>query len=834
MSLTIKTYVALSFLCFCSLAGIAQSSKPITITNGSSAGAFPLVKGKSAAPVWIDANEAEVVSIAANCFSNDVKSITGVTPGVVKNEMPSPYAVIAGTIGHSKMIDAMIANHQLNVSKVKGQWETFSISVVDAPTAVINKALVIVGSDRRGTAYGLFELSRMMGVSPLVWWADVAPEHHDEIYVNPGNSIVGPPSVKYRGIFINDEDWGMQPWAAKNMDKAIKDIGPNTYAHIFELLLRLKANYIWPAMHPCTKAFWFYKEDPIVADRYAIVLGASHCEPILRNNVFEWADNYEAEYGQKPGEWRYDLNHDQILNYWQTRATEAAKIDAVYTVGMRGIHDGSMPGPKDKKEKVKLLESVITDQRSMLAKTDAKPADAIPQIFCPYKEVLDLYQAGMKLPEDITICWADDNHGYIRQVSNPTEQKRSGGSGVYYHFSYWGAPHDFLWLSSVSPTLTSYEMSKAYQFGADKVWVFNVGDLKPAEMEIQFAMDLAWDIKKWTPEKAHEYPKAWAAETFGNEFAEPIAKIKAEYYRLAASAKPEHVDVVSFSEAEADKRLADYAQLNKDAEELSQKIPANLQDAYFELILYPVKGATLMNEKIFYAKKSLLDMHDKDLYASKSKAAYNTIKELTKKYNEQIAGGKWNGIMSDHPRDQKVFTMPPTTETMAQNDPSKPLSSPVLDPWAAAAKTIIPASQYSSKKDADGTHIETISGLGISNNAVTIMPLVEKSYADNIKAAPFVDYKVNLTEGDNSISVKCLPTFKLYNGLELRYAISVNGEEPQVVNIHAAADTKAWSPNVLRGYSVGQTTHKVSKAGEGTVRIYLLDPGVVLSQVEVQ
>lgn len=838
MSLKFKFYIVCSILCICSLAGIAQSNKPISISNSASVTAFPLVQGKQAAAIFIDKADAEVVSIAANCFSKDVQSVTGVLPVVNNNNSVSGVAVIAGTIGHSKLIDGLISQHKINIDKVKNQWETFSISVVSNPTPALKQALVITGSDRRGTAYGFFELSRMIGVSPLVWWADVVPRHHDEIYVNPGNSIVGPPSVKFRGIFINDEDWGMQPWAAKNMDKDIRDIGPNTYAHIFELLLRLKANYIWPAMHPCTKAFWFYKENPVVADRYAIVLGASHCEPILRNNVFEWADNYQNEYGQKPGEWRYDLNRDQILNYWQTRAIEAAKIDAVYTVGMRGIHDGSMPGPKDKKEKVKLLETVITDQRNLLAKTDNKPADAIPQIFCPYKEVLDLYQMNMKLPDDITICWADDNHGYIRQVSNPAEQKRSGGSGVYYHFSYWGAPHDFLWLSSVSPTLTSYEMSKAYRFGADKVWVFNVGDLKPAELEIQFAMDLAWDIKKWAPEKAHEYPKSWAAETFGAEFAEPIAHIKAEYYRLAASAKPEHVDVVSFSEAEADKRLADYTQLNKAAEELSHKIPAALQDAYFELILYPVKGAALMNEKIFYAKKSELGMMapnggNRNLDVEiKVKDAFLKIKELTKHYNEQIAGGKWNGIMSDHPRDQKIFAMPVLPSQ--NNVQLKNLQDVSQTLWARAAVLTIPANQYTNKKDADGTHIETIAGLGISNEAVTVMPLVEKSYADNIKAAPYVEYKANLTQGDNTISVKCLPTFKLYNGMGLRYAISVNGDAPQVVDISARADTKEWAPNVLRGYSIGQTKHQVAKSGEGTIRIYLLDPSVVLSQVEIQ
>jgi len=847
MFLNSKIYITLINLCFIALTGIAQN---IGVSHTASTSAFPLVKAKQAPAIYIDKADAEVVSIAATCFSRDIHSVTGVQPAIQNVQTPSSgYAVIGGTIGSSKLIDQLIANHKIDISKVKGQWETFSISVVNMPLPGVKQALVIAGSDRRGTAYGFFELSRMIGVSPLVWWADVTPQHHDQLYITPGTSIVGPPSVKFRGIFINDEDWGMQPWAAKNMDKDIKDIGPNTYAHIFELLLRLKANYIWPAMHPCTKAFWYYKENPVVADRYAIVLGASHCEPILRNNVFEWADNYENEYGQKPGEWRYDVNHDQILNYWQTRATEAARIDAVYTVGMRGIHDGSMPGPKDKKEKVKLLENVIADQRAMLAKTDAKPADAIPQIFCPYKEVLDLYQDHMKLPDDITICWADDNHGYIRQVSNPTEQKRSGGSGVYYHFSYWGAPHDFLWLSSVSPTLTSYEMSKAYQFGADKVWVFNVGDLKPAELEIEFAMDLAWDIKKWAPEKAHEYPKAWAAETFGAAFAEPIAHIKAEYYRLAASAKPEHIDAVSFTEAEANQRLTDYEKLSNEAEALAKKIPASLQDAYFELILYPVKGADLMNQKILYAKKSLLSSYllgdsfygnnSSDAYkkiqkevsedVQKAKNAFEQIHVLTQKYNEQIAKGKWNGIMSDHPRDQKVFKMP-----RISLDALKQTKSEDIEVWPKQPKFVIPASQYSTKKDADGTHIEAITGLGINNNAVTVMPITQKSYADNIQAAPYVEYKANLTEGENNIAVKCLPTFKLYSGMDLRYAISVNGDTPQVVDINAKADTKEWAPNVLRGYSVGQTKHQVAKAGEGTVRIYLLDPSVVLSQIELQ
>lgn len=828
-----KLFCALIVLICLGLQSIAQNgSSKLIVVNTYTNNAFPLVKAKQAADIYIDVADAEVVHIAAECFSKDIKTVTGVAAAIHNDgAKPLAYAVIAGTIGHSKLIDQLISDHKISPTQVKGKWETFSISVVDNPFAGVKQALVITGSDRRGTAYGFFELSRMMGVSPLNWWADVTPKHKDEVYITQGNSIVGPPSVKFRGIFLNDEDWGLQPWSAKNMDKDIKDIGPNTYTRIFELLLRLKANYIWPAMHPCTKAFWYYKENPIVADKYAIILGASHCEPILRDNVFEWADNYENEFGQKPGEWRYDVNKQQIYPYWEARVKESAKMDAVYTVGMRGIHDGSMPGPKSRPEKVKLLENIITDQREMLSKDIRKPANTIPQIFCPYKEVLDLYQANMKLPDDITIVWADDNYGYVRQVSNPTEQKRSGGSGVYYHLSYWGAPRDYLWLSSISPSLISYELSKAYQFGANKVWIINVGDIKPAEMEAQFSMDLAWNINSWKPENASGYAKAWAAETFGNEFAEPIAHIKNEYYRLAAAAKPEHADAVTFTEAEIDQRLADYQKIRTEAEALSQKIPATLQDAYFELILYPVKGACLMNEKVFYAKKSIL-LHNSGKQteaiadAQKAKNAYQQIKAITQQYNETIVHGKWNGIMSDHPRNQKFFNMPPTAETLKPEDSTAP--------FKPEPKLIIPANAYSSKKDASGTHIETIEGLGISDKAVTVMPLVENSYTNSIKEAPYLEYKANLAQGSNAITVKFLPTFRLYKGFGLRYAISVNNDEPQVIDVNTPSDNKLWAENILQGYSVGQTTHQVAKNGESTIRIYLLEPSLVVSQIEVQ
>ncbi|TCD05627.1 hypothetical protein EZ449_16190 [Pedobacter frigidisoli] len=794
---------------------------------------FPLAEKGKTATIYIDGRDADVVSIAADAFKNDINLLTNLSPIVKQDDQNlSACPVIIGTLGQSKFIDQLAKTGKINRSSLQGKWETFSISVIENPIKGVKRALVIAGSDRRGTAYGVFELSRMLGVSPLSWWADVKPATKKALFVTAGESLVGPPSVKYRGIFINDEDWGIQPWATKNMDTDVKDLGPKTYTKIFELLLRLKANYIWPAMHPSTKAFFYYKENPKIADKYAIVLGGSHCEPMLRNNVFEWAENFEHEYGKKPGEWRYDLNKNEMDKYWTDRVIEAKNYEAVYTVGMRGIHDGSMPGPKDKNEKVKLLGQVITDQREILSKNISSSLSSIPQIFCPYKEVLSLYQAGLKLPDDVTIVWADDNHGYVRQLSNPEEQKRSGGSGVYYHISYWGSPHDYLWLSSISPSLISYELTKAYQYKADRLWVINVGDIKPAEMETQFAMDLAWDINKWKPENAHNYAESWAAETFGKEFAKPIADIKAVYYRLGHEAKPEHMSSVNFTEEQANERLVAYEKIYNQAKNLSNKMPERLKDAYFELILYPVQGAYLMNQKILYAKKSLALAEKGDQtaldYSKKSRAAFEQIKLITKKYNEEIAGGKWNGMMDYRPRKLPVFDMPKVADTIVKKaiGQAESIKKPI----------IIKASNFDDKVAQKGSDLQNIKGLGISDSGISVYPFTTQPIQENeIATASYAVYNIDFeTEGEHSIEVKCLPTQGVNNGIKVRYAISVNGDQPQIINVSPASENNIWKLNVLQGYASGITKHQITKTGKSVIKVYLLDPGVVINQLEIK
>jgi len=814
----------------------AQSQSELRVSNTYTPNTFPLVTAKGSATLYVDAKEAPVVHIAANAFAQDVAMVTGKQP-IVQATVKTGTPVLIGTIGHSALIDQLISNKKLHVDSIKDKWEAFQLTVVNQPIPGMQQALCIIGSNERATAFGVFELSRLIGVHPFYWWADITPEHKDALYLTKGNKIYGSPSVKYRGIFLNDEDWGLQPWAATKMDPAVKDIGPNTYRHIFELLLRLKANYIWPAMHPCTKAFYYYPEDGKLAADYDIIVGTSHCEPMMRNNVFEWAENYQHEYGQKPGEWRYDLNKNQIYTYWEDRIKQVKDYPTVVTVGMRGIHDGSMPGPKDMPGKVKLLGEVIKDQRNILTQYEGKPANEIPQIFCPYKEVLNVYNAGLQLPDDITIVWSDDNYGYIRQLPDKKEQQRSGGNGIYYHLSYWGRPQDFLWLSSVSPTLISYEMTKAWEYNAGRLWVFNVGDLKPAEAEIQFSMDLAWNVQEWQPAKAYGYTEHWATEIFGKELARPIAAIKNKYYELAAGGKPEHLGKISYTDATAMQRVKEYDAIAEEAETLLQRVPARLREAYYELILYPVKGAALLNKKVFFAGKSIaLAKQGRQAalgYATKAKEAFDGIEFITDFYNKQIAHGKWDGIMSWHPRDLDIFKMlPVATEAMVQQykdsiqAPTQAEATPVLS---------IPATDYTAKTDATNTHLETLQGLGIGGKGITTMPLDAIPVPDNdILQAPAAQYTLPLSAGRYKLRIQCLPTHDLYKGAEVKYAVAINKEAPQLVGIEAPAETAPWDKNVLNGYVQKEIPITVPDNSSGvTVTLYLPTPGIVINRLEV-
>ncbi|MDR1809370.1 MAG: glycosyl hydrolase 115 family protein [Prevotella sp.] len=821
-------------------------ASPIAVTSSPATGAFPVVSGAQAATLVVDATDEEVVTVVATAFANDVNLVTGLKP-TLANSLSTSKPVIIGTLGRSSFIDDLAAAGKIDPTKLAGKWETFLISVIDNPLSGLEQALVIAGSDPRGTAFGVFELSRMMGVSPWVWFADVLPEHKDEVYVTQGESIFGPPSVKYRGMFINDEDWGMQPWAAKKMDPGIRpngggDIGPNAHERIFEMMLRTKSNYFWPAMHNCTKAFWFYKTNPVVARKYQIALGGSHCDILLRDNEDEWRNNFATEYpGVTRGDYNWATNRQTLIRYWGDRIKESINNPAVYGIGMRGIHDSGIEGYNSDAERKAALEDLFATQRSMLRDTLGKPIDQIPQLFIPYKEVLPVYNLGLNVPDDVTIMWADDNFGYIRRLSNPTEQARTGGGGVYFHFSYWGGDngYDYLWLGGTSPAHTSFEMSKAYDLNCKTAWIFNVGDIKPQEFEYQFAMDLAWDAERWKPENAADYVLFWANETFGETLGTQIAEIKTEYFRLTSKGRAEHINWNAYSIAEMEERIAAFAELTSKVKQVEAQIPDRLKDAYFELIGYPIEATWAMNRKILGAKLSFEyaargRKADALAIALDAQQAYQLIQDLTTKYNKEIANGKWDGMMSYAPRNHSFFYDPIVVDEDAIDEGS-------VTPTTQDSVRNFDITGYAVKNN-NGKTIAEIPGLGVADDAsLTVRPLDLTAYsAGNIASAPYVEYSLPVAKGENTIQVKCFPTFPIYEGKGLRYAISIDGSTPAFVTVgngfgdgNALGENARWLTDVRRTYTLGETLYTSDADKNVSVRIYFAEPGLVLSGLSI-
>ncbi|SFU69889.1 Glycosyl hydrolase family 115 [Pustulibacterium marinum] len=632
---------------------------------------FSIVSSSTSTTIVIDKKEPKVVQIAAELLQKDILSITDQKINI--QNTVSNQCILAGTIGKSKLINELIQQQKIQVQDVQNKWETYKILMVHQPFKNVEKALVIVGSDRRGTAYGILEISRMLGVSPWEWWADVQPEKNEEISISITPKTYGEPSVKYRGVFLNDEDWGLQRWAALNFEQELGDIGPKTYAKAFELLLRLRANTIWPAMHSCTGAFYSYPENKKVADDYAIVIGTSHAEPMLSNINKEW--NHKTM-----GAYRYDTNAETIKNFFDKRAKETKNYEGMYTLAMRGEHDSPMiVETDDTKAQVTLLEKVIEDQRAILDKYHNAKVPK-PQIFVPYKEVLHYYQNGLKVPEDVTLVWTDDNYGYIRQLSNPEEQQRSGGAGVYYHTSYWGRPHDYLWLNSTNPVLLWEEMSKAYEFNARNLWILNVGDIKPHEYNMDLFLDMAWNMDSFQKSNAVQSHRiAWLTQKFGKENSQQLNALFRKNDSLSFTRRPEFMawssvePVTKANETaltqihygdEVGQRVSAYKEISENIEQLSQQIPDAQKAAFFQLVYYPLMSTANMNFKWLYAYKNQFvakqNRTSARYFAEQSALAYEAIQNDTKFFNDSISNGKWKYIMNDAPRNLPVFQKPVT------------------------------------------------------------------------------------------------------------------------------------------------------------------------------
>ncbi len=653
-----KIFVLLSLFLICRN-GIAQSGKG----NND----FILSAPHRTTTIVVSRGEKEIVNIAAKSLAKDIKDITGQQSFFNTDTRNLKGSIIViGTVTNP-LVQRL--SKKAGLADIEGKWEHFLIRVLSNEMHPSEKILLIAGSDARGTAYGVFTLSRLIGVSPWKWWADVTPHKKKELTIRDDINIEQGPSVKYRGIFLNDEDWGLRPWASKTFEPKLGNIGPKTYAKIYELLLRLKANTIWPAMHPGTTPFFDVKGNEEMARKYDIVIATAHNEPMMRDNNEEW-------HSKTMGPFNYVTNRDSVYNYWKRRVKQVAGDDNIYTLGMRGVGDSGMKGVSTLSQEVALLSRIIKDQRGLLKKYVNPDVTKVPQVFIPYKEVLPVYDHGLKVPDDVTLMWPDDNFGYIRRLSDQKERRRSGSSGIYYHISYWGSPHDYLWLSTTQPGLIYEEMKKAWNYGATRMWIVNVGDIKPAEYDIEFFMDMAWNINSIQPNTIIRHMKKWSAGLFGQKNAEAITQVKDDYYRLAFIRRPEFMGWSQvypqtpikntafrpfFDGDEIARRVNAYKELIQKVEQIKKDIPNDRKNAFFELVAYPVEGSAYMNEKFLYAQKSSLfakyQLPAANVYASLSRHAFDSIKKLTREYNT-LANGKWKYMMDMSPRNLAVFQMP--------------------------------------------------------------------------------------------------------------------------------------------------------------------------------
>lgn len=739
-----------------------------------------------------DNAEEKVVQTALKLFMRDYQSVFSASAAVDARQ----GNIIVGTVGKSPLLKAVSAD----VSALTGKKQVFLLQVLP------DGKLLVAGSDSHGTAYGIMELSRLIGVSPWEWWADVTPEKKTSFVLSAEYQTLQSPSVEYRGIFINDEDWGLMPWSSQTYEPSdIKGhIGPKTNARIFELLLRLRANTYWPAMHECTLPFFLTEGNRKVAEEYGIFIGSSHCEPMVCSAAGEWRRRGQGDYD-------YVNNSASVYKFWEDRVKEVAQQGNIYTLGMRGVHDGQMQGAKTVAEQKAVLERVLKDQRGLLQKYVNKDVTAIPQAFIPYKEVLDIYNAGLQVSDDVTLIWCDDNYGYIRHFPTAEERARKGGNGIYYHVSYWGRPHDYLWLGTFSPYLLHQQMKLAYDRGIQKMWVLNVGDIKPAEYQIELFLDMAWNIDEVNEIGVTAHLKSWLGREFGSNCAEELLPAMEAHYQLSYIRKPEFmgntreeerdpkykvIKDLPWSEQTISERLRSYTVLSDVVERMESNIPADRQDAYFQLVKYPVQAATQMNRKILTAQ---LARHSKADW-KQSDTAFDSIASLTQQYNS-LQNGKWNRMMDFQPRKLPVFKrVEHTTATEPMVTDRK-----MLCKWNAMECTYGKPIPYE--------------GLGYERKAAGICKGSSLTFA-------FDDYGKDSVE----VEIRLLPSHPL-DEKQLRFAISVDEAVPQTVSYETKGRSEEWKENVLRNQAIRKVTLPINKQASHKLVITALDEGVVLDQV---
>lgn len=822
-----------------------------TRANG---GSFPLISGGTPATVVVEAEADSAVRRAADGFATDLLRVSGRAAG----RATAPAAVrgpvvLIGVLGQSPAIDALVASGRIAATDLAGAWEAFRQIVVDRPWPGVPQALVIVGSDRRGAVYGTYDLSERMGVSPWHWFADVPVQRQAEVHV-PAGARRDQPRVRYRGFFINDEDPAFSGWAKATFG----GINAALYAHVFELLLRMKGNYLWPAMW-APKAF--ADDDPqnmVLADAMGVVMGNSHHEPMLRAQA-EWHRNTDK--GVTGGKWDYTTNGRNLRTFWRGGIERMMSkgngrgYESLVTVGMRGDGDEAMT----EGTATDLLERIVADQRQIIADVTGRPASETPQVWALYKEVQDYYDHGMKVPDDVTLLFADDNWGQIRRLPAPGARPRKGGYGVYYHFDYVGGPRNYKWINTNQIEKTWQQMTLAYERGARNIWIVNVGDIKPMEYPLGFFMALAWNPEAITPAALAAYPAKWAAATFGPEQAGAIGDLITRYSKYAARRKPELIDRDSFAlgsrtGAELDggefgAMVAEWDDLEADMAKVRDRLRPEERDAWFQLIEYPI--AALANlYRLYYAatwNKRLASSNDPraNYFADQVEATFARDQALVDRYH-RINGGKWSGMMNQVHMSYVIWndptqqTMPSITRVGADTPPGERNARPrFAKPTPPPAGVIaIEAGAFSRAHPGRGLRWTAIPHLGRTAGAVLALPQGRPAttQADGVR----LEYDVSVaTAGPARLELYLAPTLNTIGHGPLRIGVSSGDGAVTVLEValeptggsYDTAARQRWAEAVKDNAVRLSADLGPLATGRHTIKVWRLDDNVVLQKL---
>lgn len=797
-------------------------------------GDFPIVTAEHvAASLRFDTDDFKGVIRAIADLQNDIDSVTGARPKLLTTEASFDYEIVIGTLGKSKLIDQLVKSKKLDINDIKGKWESFIITILPNTQPNAKPILVIVGSDKRGTIYGIYELSKQLGVSPWYWWADVPAKQRPSAYLLAGRYSSGEPKVRYRGIFINDEAPCFTGWTKEKFG----GVNSKMYTHMFELLLRLRANYLWPAM-------WgnaFNEDDtenPRLADEYGIVMGTSHHEPMMRAQK-EWG-NHRMEYGN--GEWNYNTNEAGLKKFWEDGLERNKNYEQVVTMSMRGDGDLPMKDLGSAEKNFKQVAQIMNDQRAIIEKVTKKPASETPQIWALYSEVLDYFEQGMKVPDDMTILLCDDNWGNMRRLPELGEKKHPGGYGIYYHVDLHGAPRAYQWLNMTQIPHIWEQLQLTYSYGVDKLWILNVGDLKPNEYPMDFFLNMAWNPTSFNENNLDEYARKFCEDKFGTENATEASEILSAYCKYASRITAEMLDQRTYNLESGEFLQVKDAYLALETRALRQymKLPAKLKDSYMQLVLHQVRAMANLYDMYYATAMNAKLAAEKDLkanyWADHAEYCFKRDAELSKDYNLSVSGGKWNHIMDqthigykswDEPRGGNV--MPKVTRVTPEE--AKQGGYVFNEKNGVVA---MEAEHYFENKANSGTKWTVIPDLGRTLSGIALMPYTEKT--DGVS----ISYKVNLQTKSDSIKVRMFfdSTLPFKKGGQ-RVAASFDGGKEKTWNIN---DQLTWKNNYSKMYPAGAARMietaawlqlPVNTDGIHVLTIRPLDPGVVIYKIVV-